>query len=1214
MSDERQVGVLRPFYTKEGETFYEVVTVNENDVSEDDELLMGETETEESSLPAFAINRSDFVRLLRGEELMYGPLRRMISIQDGPFDIVEDGTAPHKIVPPEPIEFRGEPEAQTEYVYAKVREEMMRDDPTLNERIGNVLKGFVAKVRDVFRGGAGSGHHAHAGRPGEVGGSAPSGVATAEPSLPFMPKKEAFRTKDGKVYFLNTEREQLFKKWRRDNPDLIKTAMDEVEFYHPEKGFGAGQPFVRECPALNIWDYGRSFGRFFIFPDGRLLLVKDHDELSDDVYQNELLHEYRGAFSYLARQDQDISYIGKNIIVNLGFIRGSWQQSDGSPSPETIERLIFQFDTPVSSAARRTIKDMLAINPNVNITWEHGTGDQRVAGQSPDDLKILISRVLDEEQTEDDMKAVVRGPLRRIFIEEGGEGSGHHGHAGRPGEVGGSAPEKFSKGQRVTYTTSEGEKMEGFIDEGAAEKDGKTVYGFAPDIDPHQTKFSAGYWGYENQFEESTSTPSKPKKKRKKRDSRSQAEREADAWNDSQAATILDILSSMNEKLDYGDLPVGVQDEMIAERDRLEGKLYDYGWELDEAARDRDAREYKKIERKRNLKKSAKEARDQAEESLRKRGGEGSGYTKEKGHKGRIGEVGGSVPSGDPSGLPKTKKIAAGREEAAEKKRLTKHDEAVEEVEGEGGEDLLPQAMEVYPVESGEGERVRNDYSPSNQQFQFNDNLDNVGQIPSEDITAFLANLPTDTRTMTADQRWDLLKVMLDMPAEKLFELQGKLDAMPRLMDLEKDTSTPAWKLNNGRQIEGMRDVTRAATTYLSYMQNAGIYFEQDRDAFAESLINAAESGLAYDLYGVTHWSDNDKRGYSYKQPDALTEQSMVGRGGEGSGHKDHKGRLGEVGGSLPSGASARKKQRRNLTNPPRGGKTLATANEVDIENTLDALKKFDLEELREMQDEASAGMKSGADTEHFQKLQDLLAQAVDHVAFGDEPMPEEDEGPEVSATLITVGDEVIMFDSEEQYNQIKTLATEQNSVAIEREPELTSLITKLAADNGGDMSGLEHSVKSEDGIIRKIREKMVEDDVDIDTASEMLFDQNRYTMLFTPETYTDQVKAVQKGLEAQGWKQYDSKWKNFWGNGGVYEGYNTAMINESGERFELQFHTYESIAVKVRSHEIYTKLRTTPESQPTVRKGYIEEMREVWASANLTMPLNFEQLSGVVK
>ncbi|MCK5548688.1 MAG: hypothetical protein KAI64_06710, partial [Thermoplasmata archaeon] len=624
-----------------------------------------------------------------------------------------------------------------------------------------------------------------------------------------------------------------------------------------------------------------------------------------------------------------------------------------------------------------------------------------------------------------------------------------------------------------------------------------------------------------------------------------------------------------------------------------------YVWKLEEATRDRDAREYKEVERERNKQKRKADA-------LKRRGGEGSGH---EGHRGRPGEVGGSLPS--------TGKIEEGREEAAERKKGVVFDEGVQETEIT--EEELPDWIDVYPITGEGGESLSAGYTPSNPRFQFNENLDMVGQIPSEDVAAFLDSLPEDTRTMTADQRWDLLKVLLDMPAEKLFGLGDKLDAMPQLRALEQDPSVSIPELNVGRRIEGMRDVVNAATTYLSYMQSAGKYFEKDRGDLSEGIINNAEAGLGYDLYGVHHWKDEDIRSYYYQETE---EKSLVGRGGEGSGHHEHEGREGKVGGSLPSGQGggldkgAKGKIRKNLSDPLRGGKTLDKVSDEEARATIDSLKKFDLEELREMQDEAKAGIESGANMEHFQMLDRLLGEAVLEKEFGDEDLEKtgEDEAPDVTGVMIKVGDDALHFDSQEQYDSIKGFAQEMNKEAVAVEPELSATMSNLASENGGDMSGLEFAVKSEESILRKIRGKMIEDDLDEADAAARINDKNRYTMLFNPESYVENVKAVQTELEKRGWTMYDTKWKNYWAGGDDYDGYNTIMLNEeTGERFELQYHTYESIAIKAKSHEIYAQLRVTPESEMTVRDRLYTEMQGLW-SAEYVRPLNFEQLEGVVK
>jgi len=156
--------------------------------------------------------------------------------------------------------------------------------------------------------------------------------------------------------------------------------------------------------------------------------------------------------------------------------------------------------------------------------------------------------------------------------------------------------------------------------------------------------------------------------------------------------------------------------------------------------------------------------------------------------------------------------------------------------------------------------------------------------------------------------------------------------------------------------------------------------------------------------------------------------------------------------------------------------------------------------------------------------------------------------------------------------------------------------------------------VKSENSITRKIREKMLEDGLTEEEAAARINDVNRYTMLFNGDTYVEQVKAVQSQLSEMGYVKYDNKYKNYWKEGDDYDGYNTVMVNEeTGQRFELQFHTYESIAIKARSHEIYAELRSMPESRMDRRKELYAEMVSLWQQ-DFDRPLNWEQLEGVVK
>jgi hypothetical protein len=82
--------------------------------------------------------------------------------------------------------------------------------------------------------------------------------------------------------------------------------------------------------------------------------------------------------------------------------------------------------------------------------WGSVTTEQRMAAQSADtggklehveasDLRKVLGFRIDRSVADRGFLPRVRGLLRRI-INRGGPGSGHHGHKGRPGEVGGSLP------------------------------------------------------------------------------------------------------------------------------------------------------------------------------------------------------------------------------------------------------------------------------------------------------------------------------------------------------------------------------------------------------------------------------------------------------------------------------------------------------------------------------------------------------------------------------------------------------------------------------------------------------------------------------------------------------------------------------------------------------------------------------------------------------
>jgi 2'-5' RNA ligase len=596
----------------------------------------------------FAVSRSDFMHMLRGGEITYGTLKRRISIQDGPFVVMDDEVEPHKIEPPEPVEFRPEPRpirgAWQEFTdlepYITTGKE---DEETLRERISNTLQTFVDRVADVFRGGPGSGHRGHAGRPGEVGGSLPSGAtAVKEPtdydgdlpleeglydrrawtqggekmekinplhlkrigrgdkihcgypgvnsvfcgarvsshvrslglaqsiddftcdkcitalekrqergdlikrggpgsghhghkgrpgevggSLPsgatavkeptdyvalYEPvnkNHEKFVTGRGQEAWLDVGIENNIKKWRKKYTNLVDEAAEELKFIRMQRGFAAGMKFTMYVPDLAFWKHKREFNKFYITPDGEMVLVRDHDDVSDRIVDEMLVPQYPDAFEEM-RDATGMLYLGKHnksTLTAMGFVRGGLVPFTEDENDPSLRELHFEFETPLSSAAERTIKDLLAFEPetvryDVNDTvrgndfkdfqrliarsFEERTShnpDQIItrllAPEEPSDadVKALTSRVvlteraaqtiLREDMGVPDVGALMKKLLpvvtnsagdpmyqtldviyaaRDVLVGRGGPGSGYHDpHYGIPGKRGGSLPRQTGK-------------------------------------------------------------------------------------------------------------------------------------------------------------------------------------------------------------------------------------------------------------------------------------------------------------------------------------------------------------------------------------------------------------------------------------------------------------------------------------------------------------------------------------------------------------------------------------------------------------------------------------------------------------------------------------------------------------------------------------------------------------------------------------------------
>ena len=121
---------------------------------------------------------------------------------------------------------------------------------------------------------------------------------------------------------------------------------------------------------------------------------------------------------------------------------------------------------------------------------------------------------------------------------------------------------------------------------------------------------------------------------------------------------------------------------------------------------------------------------------------------------------------------------------------------------------------------------------------------------------------------------------------------------------------------------------------------------------------------------------------------------------------------------------------------------------------------------------------------------------------------------------------------------------------------------------------GFEHRLKGRDRIKEKVYDKMEEFvDFSPEEAVSSVSDTIRYTFQYREARYTQGVWADIGRLKEQGFELHTLK--NSWSHD-QYKGINSQWIEpDTGQRFEVQFHTRISFEAKQLTHRAYERLRT---------------------------------------
>jgi hypothetical protein len=162
-----------------------------------------------------------------------------------------------------------------------------------------------------------------------------------------------------------------------------------------------------------------------------------------------------------------------------------------------------------------------------------------------------------------------------------------------------------------------------------------------------------------------------------------------------------------------------------------------------------------------------------------------------------------------------------------------------------------------------------------------------------------------------------------------------------------------------------------------------------------------------------------------------------------------------------------------------------------------------------------------------------------------------------------------------------RRLTPEQNAEAAKacadladeaRRDILPALKRVESADPDRRLAGLEHMLKGEDRLREKIADELAAPGLSVKDALGKVSDAVRYTFTYGSQRYADGIRADVEWLKAEGFELM--KLKNLWADE-QYKGINSQWHRpETGLRFEVQFHTQESLEAKELTHEAYERIR----------------------------------------
>jgi len=150
----------------------------------------------------------------------------------------------------------------------------------------------------------------------------------------------------------------------------------------------------------------------------------------------------------------------------------------------------------------------------------------------------------------------------------------------------------------------------------------------------------------------------------------------------------------------------------------------------------------------------------------------------------------------------------------------------------------------------------------------------------------------------------------------------------------------------------------------------------------------------------------------------------------------------------------------------------------------------------------------------------------------------------------------------------------ECDRIATREEERISPALRSVEGqDPDRHLIGFEHRLKGHDRIKEKVCDKMEEFSYSAEEAVSVVSDTIRYTFQYREARYTQGVWSDIERLKGEGFKLHQLK--NSW-SGEEYKGINSQWIEpDTGQRFEVQFHTRISFEGKQLTHDAYERIRT---------------------------------------